>query len=189
MWSPWVRQLRRRRPKGGKRSLRDISVEWPVAAVKSIDLSNVRRQGTRNGQFWRTTMSVDLKNEATDVEDANNLSRRSFLVRLAVVGIGSAIATSASVNAAHAAADSEIASGAEDLTKGETSPANKTAEVVQQVDPNDPLQHFNQPYYRHRRRVARRVYRRSWRYTRRVYRRRRRYTRRVYRRVRRRYYY
>src|SRR5262245_47337148 len=45
-----------------------------------------------------------------------------------------------------------------------TSPANKTAEVVQQVDPNDPLQHFNQPYYRHRRRVARRVYQRSWRY-------------------------
>jgi carbonic anhydrase/acetyltransferase-like protein (isoleucine patch superfamily) len=134
-------------------------------------------------------MSVDRKNEATDVEDTNNLSRRSFLVRLAVVGIGSAIGTSASVTAAHATADSEIASGAKDVTNSETSPTNKTAEVVQQVDPNDPLQHFNQPYYRHRRRVARRVYRRSWRYTRRVYRRRRRYTRRVYRRARRRYYY
>ena len=134
-------------------------------------------------------MSVDLKNEATDVEDANNLSRRSFLVRLTVVGIGSAIAMSLSVNATNAAADNEIASGAKDLTNIETSPANKTAEVVQQVDPNDPLQHFNQPYYRHRRRVARRVYRRSWRYTRRVYRRRRRYARRVYRRARRRYYY
>jgi hypothetical protein len=80
-------------------------------------------------------MSVDRKNEATDVEDTNHLSRRSFLVRLAVVGIGSAIATSACVNAAHAAADSEIASRAKDLTDSETSPANKTAEVIQQVDP------------------------------------------------------
>jgi hypothetical protein len=131
-------------------------------------------------------MSVDRKNEATDVEDAN-LSRRSFLVRLTVVGIGSAIAMSLSVNAAHAAADSEIASGAKDLTNSETWQENKTAEVLQSVDPNDPLQHFNQPYYRHRRRVARRVYRRGRRYTRRVYRRGRRVARRTYRRVRRYY--
>jgi hypothetical protein len=136
-------------------------------------------------------MSVDLKNEATDVEDANRgktcLSRRSFLVSLAVVGISSATAMSLSVNAANAAP--EIGSGAKDLTNSETLPENKKAEVVQEVDPNDPLQHFNQPYYRHRRRVARRVYRRRWRYTRRMYRRGRRYTRRVYRRYRRRGYY
>jgi hypothetical protein len=133
-------------------------------------------------------MSVDRKNEATDVEDAN-LSRRSFMVRLTLVGIGSAIAMSVSVNAANAAADSEIASGAKDVSNSETRSKNKTAEVVQQVDPNDPLQHFNQPYYRHRRRVARRVYRRGRRYTRRVYRRGRRVARRTYRRVRRSYYY
>jgi hypothetical protein len=129
-------------------------------------------------------MSVDRKNEATDREDAN-LSRRSFLVGLTVVGIGSAIAMSLGVNAADAAAESEMASGAKDLTNSETWPESKMAEVVQQVDPNDPLQHFNQPYYRHRRRVARRVYRRTRRYTRRVYRR----GRRVYRRYRRRGYY
>jgi hypothetical protein len=129
-------------------------------------------------------MSVDRKNEATDREDAN-LSRRSFLVGLTVVGIGSAIAMSLGVNAADAAADSEMASGAKDLTNTETWPESKKAEVVQQVDPNDPLQHFNQPYYRHRRRVARRAYRRTRRYTRRVYRR----GRRVYRRYRRRGYY
>jgi hypothetical protein len=129
-------------------------------------------------------MSVDRKNEATDREDAN-LSRRSFLFGLAVVGIGSAIAMSLGVNAADAAAESEIASGAKDLTLSETWPESKKAEVVQRVDPNDPLQHFNQPYYRHRRRVARRVYRRTRRYTRRVYRR----GRRVYRRYRRRGYY
>jgi hypothetical protein len=133
-------------------------------------------------------MNVDRKNEATDIEDLN-LSRRSFLVGLTIVGIGSAIAMSVGVNAANAAADSEFASGAKDLTNSETWPETKTAEVVQQVDPNDPLQHFNQPYYRHRRRVARRVYRRGRRYTRRVYRRGRRVVRRTYRRARRYYYY
>jgi hypothetical protein len=133
-------------------------------------------------------MSVDRKNEATDIEDLN-LSRRSFLVGLTTVGIGSAIAMSVGVNAANAAADSEFGSRAKDLTNSETRPETKTAEVVQQVDPNDPLQHFNQPYYRHRRRVARRVYRRGRRYTRRVYRRGRRVARRTYRRARRYYYY
>ena len=121
-------------------------------------------------------MSVDRKNEATDREDAN-LSRRSFLFGLTVVGIGSAIAMSLGVNATDAAAESEIASGAKDLTNSETLPESKKAEVVQEVDPNDPLHH--------RRRVARRVYRRGRRYTRRVYRR----YRRVYRRYRRRGYY
>jgi hypothetical protein len=119
-------------------------------------------------------MSVDRKKQATDVEDAN-LSRRSFLVRLTMIGIGSAIAMSMSANAAHAAADSEIASGAKDLTNSESWPESNMAEVVQPVDPNDPLQHFNQPYYRHRRRVARRVYRRGRRVVRRTYRRARRY--------------
>jgi hypothetical protein len=136
-------------------------------------------------------MSVDPKNEATDVEDDNRgttgLSRRSFLVGLTVVGIGSATAMSLSVNATHAAPETETASGAQDLTK--TLPESKKAEVVQGVDPNDPLQHFNQPYYRHRRRVARRVYRRGRRVTRRVYRRGRRVARRTYRRVRRGAYY
>jgi hypothetical protein len=138
-------------------------------------------------------MSVDLKNEAADVEDANRgktvHSRRSFLVSLTVVGICSATAMRLSVSAANAAPETEIASGAKDLTNSETSPESKKAEVVQKVDPNDPLQHFNQPYYRRRRRVARRMYRRSWRVTRRVYRRGRRVARRTYRRVRRRAYY
>jgi hypothetical protein len=134
-------------------------------------------------------MSLDPKNEPTDVEDANRgktgLSRRSFLVGLTVVGIGSATAMSLGANPANAAAESEIASGA----KEPTLPESKKAEVVQRVDPNDPLQHFNQPYYRRRRRVARRVYRRGRRVTRRVYRRGRRVARRTYRRVRRRVYY
>lgn len=124
-------------------------------------------------------MSVDRKNETTDVEDAipgkTDLSRRSFLVSLAILGIGSATAMSFGVTGAKAAPGAEIASTAKGVTN-ETE--GKKADVVQQVDPNDPLQHFNQPYYRHRRRVARRYYRRG-----------RRYARRTYRRVRRRSYY
>ena len=123
-------------------------------------------------------MTVDLKNEATDVENANRgkpgLSRRSFLVGLTAVGIGSATAISLSINAVNAAPETEIASSAKDLTNSETLPESKRAEVIQEIDPNDPLQHFNQPYYRHRRRVGRRVYRRG---------------RRTYRRIRRRGYY
>ena len=133
-------------------------------------------------------MSVDLKNEATDGEEANRrktgLSRRSFLASLAVAGICSATAMKLSVSAADAAPRGK------DVTNSETLPESETAaEVVQKVDPNDPLTHFNQPYYRHRRRVARRVYRRGRRVTRRVYRRGRRVARRTYRRVRRGYYY
>jgi hypothetical protein len=60
-------------------------------------------------------MSVDLKNQATDVGDAN-LSRRSFLVGLTVVGIGSAITMSWSVNAADAAPETEIARRCEAAT-------------------------------------------------------------------------
>jgi hypothetical protein len=114
------------------------------------------------------------------LEDGNpgktDLSRRSFLVGLTILGIGSATAMSLGVNRANATSESEIASNAKELkNKAEE---DKKAKVVQGVDPNDPLQHFNQPYYRHRRRVARRVYRRG-----------RRYARRTYRRVRRRAYY
>jgi hypothetical protein len=63
-----------------------------------------------------------------------------------------------------AAPETEIGSGAKDLTNSETLPESKKAEVVQEVDPNDPLQHFNQPYYRHRRRVYRRYRRRGYYY-------------------------
>jgi hypothetical protein len=76
---------------------------------------------------------------------------------------------SLSVNAANAAPETEIGSGAKDLTNSETLPESKKAEVVQEVDPNDPLQHFNQPYYRHRRRVYRRYRRVYRRYRRRGY--------------------
>ena len=117
-------------------------------------------------------------------------SRRSFLSSLAVLGIGSAAVASLNVNAGNAipVTDETIANDPKDFTNTETLSNGKKTEIAQQVDPDDPLQHFAQPYYRHRRRVARRVYRRSWRVSRRYYRRGRRYVRRTYRRVRRRAY-
>jgi hypothetical protein len=116
------------------------------------------------------------------VEDAesrkNHLSRRSFLVGLTVLGISSATAMSLGVNGANAAPESETASRAKGPTKEAEGKKVEVVREVDPVDPDDPLQHFNQPYYRHRRRVARRYYRRG-----------RRYARRTYRRVRRRAYY
>jgi hypothetical protein len=115
------------------------------------------------------------------VEDANlgknHLSRRSFLVGLTVLGISSATAMSLGVNVANAAPESETTSRAKGGPSTKEAEGKKV-EVVREVDPDDPLKHFNQPYYRHRRRVARRYYRRG-----------RRYARRTYRRVRRRAYY
>jgi len=113
------------------------------------------------------------------VENGNpektHLSRRSFLVSLTVLGISSVTTISLGANQADAGPEREITSSANGLMNTAES---KKAEVIQQVDPDDPLQHFNQPYYRHRRRVARRYYRRG-----------RRYARRTYRRIRRRAYY
>src|SRR5262245_39741370 len=124
-------------------------------------------QVTTNDQFWRSTMRVD--------PEKTHLSRRSFLVHLTFLGVSTATAMSLGVDGATAAPEGETVNRAKGLAN---EVEGKKAEVVQQVDPNDPLQHFNQPYYRHRRRVARRHYRRG-----------RRYARRTYRRVRRRSYY
>src|SRR5262245_62156593 len=84
------------------------------------------------------------------------------------LGVSSVTAMSLGVDGATAAPASETVNRAKGLAN---EAEGKKAEVVQQVDPNDPLQHFNQPYYRHRRRVARRHYRRGRRYARRAYRR------------------
>jgi hypothetical protein len=127
-------------------------------------------------------MTFDLDNEITDVEDANSgkidLSRRSFLVGLTVLGISSATAMSLGVNVANAVPESETTSRAKGPTKEAEGKKVAVVREVEPADPDDPLKHFNQPYYRHRRRVARRYYRRG-----------RRYARRTYRRVRRRAYY
>jgi hypothetical protein len=109
-------------------------------------------------------MSVVLKNQTTDVEDANrgktNLSRRGFLFSLTILGVGGAAAMATRANEANAATETGMASRAKALMDNETLAEGMKAEFVQNIDPNDPLQHFAQPYYRHRRRVYRRTYRR-----------------------------
>jgi hypothetical protein len=102
--------------------------------------------------------------------DATDLSRRAFLAGLITIAVGAAVVPFG-VDVADAATEINVATGPKASTNSHTSAENKKVEVVQNVDPNDPLQAFNQPYYRHRRRVARRVYRRGRRVVRRTYRR------------------
>ena len=111
-------------------------------------------------------MSVDLKDA-----DREKTTRRAFLAGLATLAIGGAAVVTLGVNVADAATETSVPSGPKDLTNNKTPAEGKKVEVAQNVDPNDPLQAFNQPYYRHRRRVARRGYRRGRRYVRRSYRR------------------
>jgi len=109
-------------------------------------------------------MKFDLNNQTTEVEDSNrgktDLSRRGFLVSLAILGTGGAAAMTVRANEATAAPKTDVASDVKGLADNETFAEGKKAEFVQNVDPNDPLQHFAQPYYRRRRRVVRRTARR-----------------------------
>ena len=111
-------------------------------------------------------MSVDPKDADREGTD---LSRRGFLAGLTTLAISAAVLP-LGIDVADAATPTNVPIGPKDPTNN-TSAENKKVEVVQNVDANDPLQAFNQPYYRHRRRVARRGYRRGRRVVRRTYRR------------------
>ena len=112
-------------------------------------------------------MSVDLKNHATDAtRGESDLSRRGFLARLAIIAVSGAAAMTIRTNEASAAAVSDIPSETIDLAS-ETLTEGQKAEIAQNVDPDDPLQHFARRYYRRRR-----VYLRRRRFLRRAYRRR-----------------
>jgi hypothetical protein len=120
-------------------------------------------------------MSDDLKNAD---REKTNISRRGFLAGLATLAIGGAAVVTLGMNVADAAAETNVPNGPKDLTNNKTTAESKKTtaegkkvEVAQNVDPKDPLQAFNQPYYRHRRRVGRRVFRRRRRVVRRTYRR------------------
>ena len=76
-----------------------------------------------------------MKTETDD--EKTDLSRRSFLVRLAVVAIASATVINLSADAADAASDIDERADAKDKTL----PEGKKFEAGQQVDPDDPLQH------------------------------------------------
>jgi hypothetical protein len=131
-------------------------------------------------------MSGNLEQRAVQIDEApqnqqkTDLSRRTFLSRLTILGVGYAAAMTLGVREADATSETDPASGAKTPAEGEK------AEFVDNADPDDPLELSAQV----RRRVARRRVRRGARRVRRrtgvrrrVYRRR---VRRTARRVRRR---
>ena len=112
-------------------------------------------------------MSVDLQNQATAANRGeSDLSRRGFLARLAVIAVSGAAAMTMRTNEANAAAESDMPSRTIDLADSEPVAKDKKADLAQNVDPDDPLQHFARRYYRRRRvylcrrRFLRRAYRR-----------------------------
>ena len=123
------------------------------------------------------------------MSDEQSSTRRGFLTRLALIGMGATAALKIGITegAALLAKPQITAAKPEAPTPQQETPqkqAENKSQVADNVTTQNPLDDFAQPYVRHRRRVARRVSRRRGRVVRRTVRR----TRRVARRVRRRTY-
>jgi hypothetical protein len=125
-------------------------------------------------------VNLDPNGETPQDQEEPNLSRRSFLARLTILGVGCAAAMTLGGGKADATTEIDTATKAKDLAKDET------AELVDGVDPDDPLQQFAQMMTPGERRRTRRRVRRTRRRVRRRYRRTRRRMRRQLRRTRRR---
>jgi hypothetical protein len=104
--------------------------------------------------------------EAPQDQENTDLSRRTFLAHLTILGVGCAAAMTLGVSEADATAEADAACKAKDLADDEALAEGKKAEAVDE-DPDDPLEVSAQ----RRRRVARRGYRRVRRRYRRVRRR------------------
>jgi hypothetical protein len=128
--------------------------------------------------------NLDHNGETPQDQEDPNLSRRSFLARLTILGVGCAAAMTLSVGKADATTQIDTATKAKDLADDEALAEAKKAEAVDDVDQDDELEFSAQTRGMTRRRV-RRTRRRVRRRYRRTRRRARRATRRVRRRVRR----
>ena len=105
---------------------------------------------------------------SNEIQENINLSRRGFLTCLATVGVGVAAATVLSIREADAATEIDIAGKARNQPAAdETTVEDKKVQLTENIDPDDPLQH----YAGVRRGVARRVARRERRSARRAARR------------------
>jgi hypothetical protein len=134
-------------------------------------------------------MRDNLEHRAAELapqdQEENDLSRRSFLARLTILGVGCAAAMTLGVGKADATTDEiDTATKAKGLADDEALTEDKKAEAVDDVDQDDELEFSAQTRGMTRRRV-RRTRRRVRRRYRRTRRRVRRATRRVRRRVRR----
>jgi hypothetical protein len=150
-----------------------IQINTPgVPDIQSICARQTARKANLIGGCG---MSADQNNRTIESEnpprEKPELSRRGFLASLVMLGIGGAAAIVTTASDSQAATATDMANGAKAAANKAPVPEAAEAQVAQKVDPDDPLTHFNQPYYRHRRRVARRVVRRNYRYGRRVHRR------------------
>jgi hypothetical protein len=124
-----------------------------------------------------TGMRGNLEHRAAEIEktsqdqEETSLSRRTFLARLTILGVGCAAAMTFGVSEAGATAESDAAGKAKALADDKARTECKKAEAVDEVDPVDPLEISAQRGRRVARRQVRRVYRRGRRVSRRVYRR------------------
>ena len=124
-------------------------------------------------------MRVNLEHSAGTPQDQEepNLSRRSFLTRLTILGVGCAAAMTLGVREADATTGADATDKAKDLADDEALAEGKKAEIVAGVDPEDQLEFSAQT-----RGMVRREARRTGRRVRRTARRVRRTTRRATRR-------
>ena len=107
-------------------------------------------------------MRVNLEHKAAEIEETpqnqekTDLSRRTFLYRLTILGVGCAAAMTLGVREADATTETDAAGKAKGLADDEALAEGKKAEFVDGGHPDDPLEISAQV----RRRVARRRVRR-----------------------------
>jgi hypothetical protein len=135
-------------------------------------------------------MNDDPENNRRESEQKERnepeLSRRSFLNRLTIAGVGLGAVVVLGIRESDARiepATSTAPTNPAGAGSAESEETQLTDSVELEVDPDDPTTHFAQYWRRRRRRVYRRAYRRYWRRPyRRYWRRRRRWRRRYWRR-------
>lgn len=133
-------------------------------------------------------MNDDPENKRRDEKERNEpeMSRRSFLNRLTIAGVGLGAMIVLGIRESDAriepATDTAPIKPVGGVEAGETETAQLGETVELEVDADDPLTHFAQYWRRRRRRVYRRAWRRGRRWRRRYWRRRRRWRRRYWRR-------
>ena len=137
-------------------------------------------------KWFPLVQSIETLEEATTKPD---VSRRTFMTCLTILGVGTMAAMTLSLTETDASPRASTGGKAREVAADETMAEADKVQLAESVDPDDPRQAYSY-YYGRGRRVVRRTYRRTRRVYRRVYRRTYRRTRRVVRRAyRRRVYY
>jgi hypothetical protein len=131
-------------------------------------------------KWFPLVQSIETLEEATTKPD---VSRRTFMTCLTILGVGTMAAMTLSLTETDASPRASTGGKAREVAADETMAEADKVQLAASVDPDDPRQSY--AYYGRGRRVVRRTYRRTRRVVRRAYRYRRRVVRRTYRRTRR----